>query len=130
MINSVVKFFTKIKKLLIKEKPSSEETDNFLTFIIDKNGNAFIKIIINDTSEISSLRFANMINNINYGLFHNSILDVLLKESNHSEDYKQFKQNVIEYWNIAATTYHTNESDIVEEPFVSPLAFSKAANSK
>jgi hypothetical protein len=130
MINSLIKFFTKVKKEPIPEQPPFVETDNILAFIIDKKGDTFVKIIINDTNEIASLKFGNMINNINYGLFQNSILDVLIKESDNSEDYKQFKENVIVYWNIADTDYNKEASDIIEEPYISPLAFSKVINPK
>jgi hypothetical protein len=130
MINSIIKFFTQVKKEHVGEKPPIIETDNILAFIIDKKGNTFVKVIINDTDEIASLRFGNMINNINYGLFQNSILDVLIKESNQSEDYKKFKENVIEYWNIADINYNKELSEVIEEPYVSPLAFSKVINPK
>jgi len=130
MINSLIKFFTKVKKEPIPEQPPFVETDNILAFIIDKKGDTFVKIIINDTNEIASLKFGNMINNINYGLFQNSILDVLIKESDSSEDYKQFKENVIVYWNIADTGYNKEASEVIEEPYISPLAFSKVINPK
>lgn len=130
MINSLIKFFTKVKKESIPEQPPVVETDNILSFIIDKKGDTFVKIIINDTNEIASLKFGNMINNINYGLFQNIILDVLIKESDNSEDYKQFKENVIIYWNIADTNYNKEISEIIEEPYISPLAFSKVINPK
>lgn len=130
MINSIIKFFTKSKKATNNEQSSVIETDNILAFIIDKNGNIFIKIVINDTTEIASLKFGNMINNINYGQFENSILDVLIKTSDHSEDYKKFKENVILYWNIADTEYNKEASDIIEEPYISPLAFSRVLNPK
>jgi hypothetical protein len=130
MINSIIKFFTKTKKVKNAEKEPAIETDNILAFIIDKKGDIFVKIIINDTTEIASLRFGNMINNINYGQFENSILDVLAKESDHSEDYKQFKDNILVYWNIADTSYNKEVSQEIEEPYISPLAFSKVLNPK
>jgi len=130
MINSIIKFFTQVKKEHVVDKPPIIETDNILAFIIDKKGDTFVKIIINDTNEIASLKFGNMINNINYGLFQNSILDVLIKESDNSEDYKQFKENVIIYWNTADTNYNKEASEVIEEPYISPLAFSKVINSK
>jgi hypothetical protein len=130
MIKSILQFFTKVKKQEIQEKSQSIETDNILSFILDKDGNPFVKIIINDTSELASLRFGTMINNINYGQFQNSILDVLIKESNHSNEYKEFKQNIILYWNLAETEYHKSVSDEIEQPYISPLAFSAILNSK
>jgi hypothetical protein len=57
-------------------------------------------------------------------------LDVLIKESDNSEDYKQFKENVIVYWNIADTDYNKEASEVIEEPYISPLAFSKVINPK
>lgn len=130
MIKSILQFFTKVKKQEIQEKSQSIETDNILSFILDKDGNPFVKIIINDTSELASLRFGTMINNINYGQFQNSILDVLIKESNHSNEYKEFKQNTILYWNLAENEYNKNVSDEIEQPYISPLAFSAILNSK
>lgn len=130
MINSIIKFLTKFKKVTNNKQPTTVDTDNILAFIIDKNGDTFVKIIINDTTEIASLRFGNMINNINYGQFENSILDVLIKESDHSEDYKQFKENVLVYWNIADTNYNKEASEVIEEPYISPLAFSRVLNPK
>lgn len=126
MINFIINYFS---SFIYKKNKTS--TDNMLVFGIGNSGDPYIKIIISDTSEMASMRFAHLINNINLGMFENSILDILVKENDLTQDYKIFKENTILFWSTAINNYYKeNDQESVDQPFISPLLFSKSFNQK
>jgi hypothetical protein len=125
MLKSLINFFIRKKTQSSKNIPIIEQ-NNILAFVLDHEGNPFVKIIINNTDEAASLKFAYMIYSINRGALAHSIIDVLMKDCENSDpEYKEFKQNAIVFWNELETTYN---NDGVEKPIVSPLTFSQLFN--
>lgn len=99
----------------------------------ESNNDPYIKIIIDDTSVMSSVKFAELLYDIFTGMYNESTINLMMKMSNENPELKQFIHSCILNWSLLARhNDHANkpfENKNYEEniPVVMPTDFNKNA---
>lgn len=112
--------------------PIKEEENNSIIFSLSKNkDDPLIKIDLVNMSEEDCKNYANMIFNINFGLYENTIFSLLKKIGKEDIDSGAFTKNLAMYYLFKAKDLETkikaDEDPITNKPVVSPTEFQKYA---
>ena len=126
-------FFKKNKKTMVPELESASE-NNSIIFLLDSktNNQPYVKMNIIDTSDEQCSRYAEMLFNINAGMYHQSILDLMVNMGQTDATIKKFIHNVLLIWAKKmkdSDTYTTANSQFPKwnnnKPQVLPTDFNK-----
>lgn len=111
----------KIKNYFFPKNESSSKNTNDIVFSIHKNGNVDIEVFIRNDNETDSDYLANVLHQINYGLYSEDLFDILMNISKDHNEYKNFIQKTISKWSFYLLSNYSNIKD--NKPVVSPSKF-------
>jgi hypothetical protein len=120
--------FLRINK--IKKQPK-EDIPNSITFTLEKNKeNPTIKINLFNLSEDDCKNYAAMIFNMNFGLYENTIFNILNDISKQDEEVEAFTKNATMYYVFKVKDLEKKilkENPLSYKPIISPTEFQKYA---
>lgn len=113
--------FNKLVSLFYTNKKIS----NYILFELDKDGDIpNVKLKIMDTSDASSEKFAEMLYNINKGIYNQSILDLLLDVGAQDSTINNYINSTIVWWKIF-NAQSGNLTTKKHHPIVKPTDFNR-----
>lgn len=127
------KLISWLYKLINQQKHTDtlKEEDNSIIFSLPKNKDSpLIKINLVNMSEEDCKNYAHMIFNMNFGLYENTIFDLLSKIGKEDIESEAFTKNVAMYYVFKVKDLENKlrtEDPIKNKPVVSPTEFQKYA---
>lgn len=100
---------------------------NHIVFSLDpkSNNEPHIKIRIDDTSHAACSKFAEMLHDLNSGLYHESIIKLMLQMSQQDSEIKTFIETTMLYWTYLLNKQ--NKEQTTDKPMIMPTDFNKHA---
>lgn len=131
-------FFKKISGYFSQRESKSDGEDLNNRMVISLNpkrgGEPFIKIIVGETSDDSAKQFAEMLFNVNSGLYYGSIVDLLISMSKEDDEINRFMKSAMVYWSHLIQESNDSNYDRLDKikwsddkPLIKPTEFNKYA---
>lgn len=129
----MMNIYQKIKSYFYSENQSQNLPNNYIMLSLDDHNNdPHIKVVISDLSDLSCEKYAEMIFDLNKGLYYQSIIDLLLRMSKEDKDIGKYIESLIIYLGILTQKHSlsTSKFDNKNSPMIMPTEFNKYVTHK
>lgn len=127
----MMNIFTKLLSLKSNNITNIDNTlleGNYIVFSLDpkSNNEPHIKIRIDDTSHATCYKFAEMLYDLNSGLYHESIIKLMSQMGQQDSEIKIFIETAMLYWTYLLNKQQNKEQP-TDKPMIMPTDFNKYA---